>query len=81
MIYLLLMRHGEHERRSDAAGSPSQVLTAKGKEQVEEVAGALEQFIGETKDLPDNRLVPTQIWHATSAELTQTAVLLHQRLT
>jgi broad specificity phosphatase PhoE len=80
MTYLLLMRHGAHECKPDVAGWPLRVLTAKGTEQVEEVASALEQFIAETEDLPDHRLVPTQIWYATSAEATQTAVILHQRL-
>jgi phosphohistidine phosphatase SixA len=80
MTYLLLMRHGAHEDGSDAAGAPRRVLTADAKAQIGEVAGALEEFIAETYSLPEHRLAPSQIWHATTEEATQTAAILHERL-
>jgi len=81
MTYLLLMRHGTCEGRSSAAGARYRVLTAEAKAQIADVARALEEFIAETSALPEHKLEPSQIWHATSEEATQTAATLYTCLT
>jgi len=79
MYYVLLMRHGIIEREATAATAQGS-LSAKGRKQVEEVAGALKEFIDRTEGLPDHELGLKQIWHATTPEATQTAFLFHERM-
>jgi phosphohistidine phosphatase SixA len=81
MIYVLLMRHGAHERIDDEAGPPTRALTAEGRRQAQEVASKLEEFIDETKNVPDDKFTLKEIWHATSSEATETARTLRDGLT
>ena len=74
------MRHAAHKYALDAAGVGRRMLTADGKAQVGEVAGALEGFITQADVLPEHKLEPSEIWHAPSEEAKQTAAILRARL-
>src|SRR5215470_6550906 len=73
MIYVLLMRHGAHERKVDDAGDPTRSLTVEGRRQVAEVAAKLKEFIDETRKVPEDKFTLKEIWHAKSSEATETA--------
>jgi phosphohistidine phosphatase SixA len=80
MHYVLLMRHGTSQSKSYAPRPPEEALTTEDREQVEEVASKLKEFIAETTHLPDHRFTLKQIWSATTPEAGDTARIMHTRL-
>jgi phosphohistidine phosphatase SixA len=75
-VYVMLMRHGAW--MFDA--STQRVLTPASCEQVQQVVGKLDEFIGETRNLEQHALRLPRIWVANTSEARETADILAKGL-